>query len=380
MGKPKLKLDQIRQGDSLAVMAKWPEHCVDLAFADPPYNIGYVYDQYRDNRSYEDFVGWCEQWMAACRRVLKPTGSFYIAIGDDFAAELRLIGRKLSFTLRNWIIWQYNFGQNMRTKFSRGHTHLLYFTMDPKHFTFNDHLLRYPSARHTEYQDLRASPEGRLPDDVWSEFPRVCGTFKERDGYHGCQLPEALLTRIIMASSSVGDVVLDPFVGSGTTAAVAKRLGRRYVGVDLSPEYVKRTRARLARTPVELGPHAERVSDETLDLPRLHVDFLLQLYRETGVTLNNLHDNEVALGVIARSLSLRAEAEYGAHDVRAALVELARTQRLPKLPNDVVFKPRNHVTETGKKYVRRTLRHRAHQAAPATPIDPVDPLRQSRSA
>jgi len=136
---------------------------VDLIFADPPYNIGYVYDKYQDNLADEQFVAWCRRWMAGCARVLKPTGSFYLMIGDDYAADLRIAGRDLGLHLRNWIIWHYSFGQNMRRKFTRSHTHIFYFTKDKKQFTFNDKHLRFPSARHTEYQDLRADPLGHLP-------------------------------------------------------------------------------------------------------------------------------------------------------------------------------------------------------------------------
>ena len=257
-----MKPDTIYRGDTLEVMSKWPDGCVDLVFTDPPYNIGYVYDKYKDDIPDDQYIGWCRDWMAECSRLLTNSGSFYIAIGDDFAAQLRMLGKDLGLHLRNWIIWRYTFGQHMRYKFGRAHTHILYFTKHPANMTFNDHLLRYPSARHTEYQDLRANPKGRLPDDVWDEFPRVCGTFKERDGFHGCQLPEALLTRIIMASSNPGDVVLDPLVGTGTTAVVAKRLGRRYVGIDISEEYVERTRQRLAKTPDEsqVTPNADRLA------------------------------------------------------------------------------------------------------------------------
>ena len=337
-------------------MASWPAGTVDLVFADPPFNIGYVYDKYHDDMPNEEYVQWTRDWMAGCQRVLKANGSFYIAIGDDFAADVRIIGRELGLHLRNWIIWRYTFGQNCRTKFGRGHTHIFYFTKHATDFTFNDHLLRYPSARHTEYQDLRANPEGRLPDDVWGEFPRVCGTFRERAGFHGCQMPEALLMRIIMASSNPGDVVLDPFVGSGTTAVAAKRLGRAYVGIDLSKDYVTHTRKRVAGT-VDEG--AAQPQDGVW--PPLHVDFLLQLYRETGVTVGNLVPNEVAMKVIAASLSQRAGVVYEVEAVREKLARLAVEPGFPKLPNDTQFAARKHVTTEGKRYVRTVMRQRARR-------------------
>jgi site-specific DNA-methyltransferase (adenine-specific) len=153
---------------------------------------------------------------------------------------------------------------NCTRKFSRSHAHLFHFVKDARHFTFNhdDPAIRVPSARQLVYADARANPAGRLPDDTWIlrpqdvpggfsadqdawYFPRVAGTFRERAGFHGCQMPEQLLGRIVRASSNKGEVVLDPFGGSGTTLVVAKKLGRRWIGFELSPEYVKQIQARL---------------------------------------------------------------------------------------------------------------------------------------
>ncbi|MDT0616795.1 site-specific DNA-methyltransferase, partial [Streptomyces lancefieldiae] len=127
----------------------------------------------------------------------------------------------------------------------------------PKRFTFNADAVRVPSARQLVYNDGRAVAAGRLPDDTWIlrpqdvpdafqpdedtwYFRRVCGTFKERAGWHGCQMPEQLLGRIIRVSSNEGDVVLDPFAGSGTTLVAAKKLGRRWLGFELSKGYYER--------------------------------------------------------------------------------------------------------------------------------------------
>jgi DNA modification methylase len=346
-----MRTNTIYCGDSVELLNGWPAGGVDLVFADPPFNIGYVYDRYHDDMPNEKYVAWSRAWMAACQRILKPDGSFYIAIGDDFAADIRILGRELGLHLRNWIIWHYTFGQNMKRKFSRGHTHVFYFTKDAKEFTFNDRLLRFPSARHTEYQDLRADPLGRLPDDVWDEFPRVCGTFKERAGFHGCQMPEALLMRIILASSNPGEIVLDPFIGSGTTAAAAKRLGRRYIGIDLSESYVEHVKQRMAGVTDE-----SQATPSDRGWPGLHTEFLMQLYRETKVSLDNLLPNEVALRVIAASLSERAGTKYEAADVAAELRRVRESLQLPKLPNDTPFAAREHVTTEGKRYVRQVQR------------------------
>ncbi len=260
-------------GDCLRILAEQPAASVDLAFADPPFNIGYEYDLYDDRRAREDYLEWTERWLAAVKRVLKPTGSFFVAIGDEYAAEHKVRLDALGFTMRNWIVWHYTFGVNCKKKFNRSHAHIFYYVADPNRFTFNPEPVRVPSARMTTYADRRANPVGKLPDDTWvlrpqesdAHFqtdadtwyvPRVCGTFKER-GEHPCQMPEAVLERIIQVASNPGDLVLDPFAGSGTTLAAAKKLGRRCLGIELSEEYADGVRRRLQR--IEFGEPARPV-------------------------------------------------------------------------------------------------------------------------
>ncbi len=239
-------LNRIVCGDCIEVLSGIDRPFADLIFADPPFNIGYLYDRYNDRLQKDRYIAWTRDWMAACKRVLQPYGSFYVAIGDDYAAHVRILGDDLGLVCRNWIIWHYTFGQQTRDKFARAHTHIFYFVQDRKRFTFNDWAVRVPSDRQLIYDDRRADPRGKMPDDVWDEFSRVCGTFKEREGWHPCQMPENLLKRIIAVSSNPGDCVLDPFSGSGTTAAAALQLGRDYVGLDVSEAYVEKARLRLA--------------------------------------------------------------------------------------------------------------------------------------
>jgi site-specific DNA-methyltransferase (adenine-specific) len=283
-------------GDCIEGMDRLPPGRVDLVFADPPFNIGYDYDVYNDSLEYRQYLEWSSRWISSVRRVLKPTGTFWLAIGDEFAAELKVESRKLGFHCRSWVIWYYTFGVHCSKKFTRSHAHLFQFVKDPNNFTFRDEEVRVPSARELVYNDKRANPAGRMPDDTWiirpaglvgemvadddetwspelieppsdddrtfilrpqdvgegfqpSEdtwyFPRVAGTFKERTGFHGCQMPEQLLGRIIRACSNPGDLVLDPFSGSATTLAVAKKLGRRFIGFDVSKSYVEFGSTRL---------------------------------------------------------------------------------------------------------------------------------------
>jgi len=278
-----VRLDTVVSQDCVAGLEKLEAGSVDLAFADPPFNIGYDYDVYKDALESDHYLDWSRQWMQAVVRVLKPTGTFWLAIGDEYAAELKVLAqRELGLVCRSWVVWYYTFGVNCKNKFSRSHAHLFHFLKDPKSFTFNAEAIRVPSARQLVYGDRRANPTGRLPDDTWIlrpqdlpegfaadgdtwYFPRVCGTFKERAGWHGCQMPEQLLGRIIRACSQPGELVLDPFTGSGTTLAVAKKLGRRFLGFELSAKYARQAKKRLSG--IKAGDALDGAAEPLVSVP-----------------------------------------------------------------------------------------------------------------
>ncbi|MDG2208209.1 MAG: site-specific DNA-methyltransferase [Pirellulales bacterium] len=276
------KID-IRCGDCLEGMKKLKPGSIDLAFADPPFNIGFEYDLYEDQLDDDKYLAWSHDWIAQVVRLLKDSGTFWLAIGDEYAAEMKvLMQRELGLTCRSWVIWYYTFGVNCKRKFNRSHAHLLQMVKDPDHFTFNADTIRVPSARQLVYGDRRANPQGRLPDDTWVlrpqdlpegfrsdgdtwYFARVAGTFKERAGFHGCQMPEQLIGRIVRASSNENDWVLDPFLGSGTTGSVAKKLNRQFIGFELSPEYVQQARRRIES--VEIGQPLDGAAEPTRSAP-----------------------------------------------------------------------------------------------------------------
>ena len=324
----KPQLNQVNHGDCIAGMAAMDAGSVDLVFADPPFNIGYEYDAYDDRQEHAAYLDWSRRWMAAVYRVLKPDGTFWLAIGDEYAAELKLIAQNAypglglrdaeptvgvtaranlarkpkskpipaaGFHCRSWVIWYYTFGVHCKKKFTRSHAHLFCFVKDPAKFTFNVEAIRVPSARQLVYADKRANPTGRMPDDTWLMpsgapmvdgfalrpqdlpkgfrpesdtwyFSRVAGTFKEREGWHGCQMPEQLLGRIVRATSNEGDVVLDPFAGSGTTLAVAKKLLRIPIGFELSKQYFNQATKRLEAA--ILGAPLDGVLEPLLSAPQ----------------------------------------------------------------------------------------------------------------
>ena len=227
--------NKIILGDCLDVMRQIPSDELDLIFADPPYNIGLSYENHNDNMKYEDYIHWCRSWIKECARLLSPKGSLYVAINDEHAAEIVMILKDLGLYMRNWIVWHYTFGQQTQRKFSRSHTHILYFTKEEKGFIFNADEIRVPSIRQL-INDKRANPKGKIPDDVW-QISRVAGTFKERIKGFPCQMPLKLLERVIKTSSNRSSIVLDPFCGSGTTLHAAKLLGRGFIGIEKSQHY-----------------------------------------------------------------------------------------------------------------------------------------------
>ena len=251
-------------GDCIETLNRLPAGCADLVFADPPFNIGYQYDVYDDRRAKADYLAWAEQWLAAAMRVLKPTGAFFLAIGDEFAAEhkvrLDALGLDASQLDRLALHLRRELHEEVQPQ---PRPHLLLRPRSEALHVQPGRGFACPRRGMTTYADRRANPVGKLPDDTWVLRPqetdehfradqdtwfvsRVCGTFKERVN-HPCQMPEAVLERIIRVASNPGDLVIDPFAGSGTTLAVAKRLGRRFLGCELSEEYAEGVRERLQR-------------------------------------------------------------------------------------------------------------------------------------
>ena len=134
----KQDFNTVRNQDCIAGLKQLPDGVADLAFADPPFNIGYDYDVYHDKLESENYLAWSRDWMAQIVRVLKPNGTFWLAIGDEYAAELKvMMQRELGLTCRSWVVWYYTFGVNCKSKFSRSHAHLFHMVKQADNFTFN---------------------------------------------------------------------------------------------------------------------------------------------------------------------------------------------------------------------------------------------------
>lgn len=255
----------IRPGDCVPLLRQQGKGSVNLVFADPPFNIGREkYDNYDDKRPRDEYLKWSAEWIKGIHHVLHQHGSFWLAIGDGLVSELDVQAKEQGFHKRGHVIWLYTFGVNCARNFTRAHTHLLYYTKSKTRYVFNenDPELRVPSARQLVYNDKRAHPNGRLPDDVWVLRPqelanafnghsdawlqsRICGTFKERIKGSDNQMPLPIMERIIRATSNPGDLVLDPFGGTFTTGEAAIRLGRSFLGFEISKAFCERGTKRL---------------------------------------------------------------------------------------------------------------------------------------
>ncbi len=234
----------IYQGDCLEVMTALPNESVDLIFADPPYNIGKVFGNFKDVWTSDlEYAQWCYSWLELCIAKLKPSGSLYIMSSTQAMPYLDLWLRERIIVLSR-IIWHYDSsGVQAKKHFGSLYEPILYCVKDAKQYTFNAADIEIEAktgAVHglIDYRKTIPAPYSntKLPGNAWY-IPRVRYRMPEYED-HPSQKPEALLERIIKASSNVGDVVLDPFAGTFTTSAVAQRLGRISIAIEMQEKYV----------------------------------------------------------------------------------------------------------------------------------------------
>lgn len=274
--KPGQWLDTILKGDCVAALERLPEHSVDVVFADPPYNLQLEGDLHRPDQSkvdavdddwdrfesFEAYDAFTRAWLLAARRVLKPSGTIWVigSYHNIFRVGARM--QDLGFWILNDVVWRKtNPMPNFRgRRFQNAHETLIWASRDrqAKGYTFN-------------YDALKASNDDVQMRSDWL-FPICTGheRLKDESGakLHPTQKPEALLARIMMASTRPGDVVLDPFFGTGTTGAVAKRLGRHFVGIEREEAYIEAARERIDQV-VPLADGALQVLEGKRAEPRV---------------------------------------------------------------------------------------------------------------
>ena len=233
-------LNEIYLGDSLVLMKDIPEGSIDLIVTDPPFAIDFKAKRSNYNRSQdrvlegyneipkERYYEFTLRWMREAHRILKDTGSMYVFSGWTNLKDILNAIDEVGFITINHIIWKYQFGVFTRRKFVTSHYHILFVVKDEKRYKFN-------KIEH-------------YPEDVW---------IIKREYWKGkvktpTKLPLEIVKKIILYSSDEGDVVFDPFLGSGTVAVAAKLLNRRFLGFEIVPEYYEFARERIARTEREL--------------------------------------------------------------------------------------------------------------------------------
>ncbi|GAB4387069.1 MAG: hypothetical protein Kow0022_18080 [Phycisphaerales bacterium] len=249
-------------GDCREILPKLPEvrqSQVDLVFADPPFNWARAYDEWNDRMDEQEYLDFTYTWLDLCVQGLKDTGSLWVNIPDDWAAEIVMHLKQRRLHMINWCIWHYRFGQNTKGRFINSKVHVLYFSKHRTKRTWNPEPILETSDRRAIYGDPRTEskrdglPPGlRVPMDVWygRYWGRVQGNNKERRHYHDNQLPEVYLERVIACSSNPGELVLDPFLGSGTTGVIAHALGRRFIGTEFSRQNAMHAVDRIQAGPV----------------------------------------------------------------------------------------------------------------------------------
>ncbi len=260
-----LPLDQILKGDCVEVLSRLPESSIDLIFADPPYNLQLQQTLYRPNMSkvaavddewdrfdgFEEYDRFTTAWLSACRRVLKESGTIWVIGSYHNIFRVGASLQDLGFWILNDVVWlKTNPMPNFRgVRFTNAHETLIWACKSKgRRYNFNHHAMKSLN------DDLQMRSDWLLPICKGPERIKVNGKKA-----HSTQKPESLLYRVILAASQPGEVVLDPFFGSGTTGAVAKKLHRRWIGVELEPSYIQLAEERLAA--VQPSPYQAEIFD-----------------------------------------------------------------------------------------------------------------------
>jgi site-specific DNA-methyltransferase (adenine-specific) len=240
-------VNQIIRGDALEIMSQIPDDSVDVTFADPPFNLKKSYEQYEDDKETRDYLDWCRQWLSEMVRITKPTGSIFVHNIPKWLTYYSSYLNEIAY-FKHWIAWD-AMGAPLGKTILPNHYGILWYVKS-QNFKFYD--IRAPHRYCRECNALLKDyggkkhlihPFGTLVSDVWTDIYRIRHS-KRRDE-HPCQLPVHLLERLILMTTDVGDIVLDPFIGTGTSAIAAKRLGRKYTGIDIDDKYVAISREKL---------------------------------------------------------------------------------------------------------------------------------------
>lgn len=256
LGKPFFESDNclIYQGDCLELFRCLPEETIDLTITSPPYNIG---KEYEDTLPLEAYLSWCEEWLNEIYRMTTCNGSLWLNLGylsiPNRAKAIPiayLLWNRVPFYLIQEIVWHYSAGVAGRKFFSPRNEKFLWYVKDESTYTFNLDAVRDPDVKYPNQKKngkLKVNQLGKNPGDVWS-FPKVTSgknrASKERTA-HPAQFPLAVIERIIKASSNPEEIILDPFMGSGSTAVAALSSQRQVIGFEIRADYCEIAAARI---------------------------------------------------------------------------------------------------------------------------------------
>lgn len=255
-------LDMIYLGDCMDLLRRLPDGAVDLVVSSPPYNIG---KEYEARVALDDYLEEQRAVLKECHRVLSDRGSIFWQVGAYsnkgalYPLDIKFfpILEDMGMIPRNRIVWARTHGLHARKKFSARHETILWFTKTDD-YTFDLDAVRVPQKyqnkkawRGDNKGELTCHPDGKNPGDIW--FFRNVKHNHEEQTEHPAQFPEDLVARVVLAASRPGDVVLDPYMGAGTVAVVARDTGRRYLGAELDSEYHRLAMRRLSGEPDERG-------------------------------------------------------------------------------------------------------------------------------
>ena len=272
LGKPALEEDGVAlyEGDAQEFLGKLPPSSVDLTVTSPPYNIGKPYET---TLGLDDYVAWCERWIRAVHAVTAADGAFWLNVGylpvPGRAKALPipyLLWNRVGFFLVQEVVWNYGAGVASRRSFSPRNEKFLWYVKNEQDYTFHLDAVRDPNVKYPNQKKngkLKCNPLGKNPTDVW-QFPKVTsGANRSADERtpHPAQFPLAVIDRIIKACSNPRDIVLDPFLGSGTTAEAALNSGRRVIGFEIRPDYIE-----IAARRVKTAIHTSRNRADQLTL------------------------------------------------------------------------------------------------------------------
>jgi len=240
-------INTVIKGDCLEIMRKIPDNSVDVTFADPPFNLKKKYNSYYDKHEVEEYLSWCKEWLAEMVRITKPTGSIFVHNIPKWLIYLGLYLNEIAI-FRHWIAWN-AMGSPLGQTLLPNHYGILYYVKSDE-YKFYDIRMLHKRCRSCHYilQDYGGKKSqmhqfGPLVSDVWTDIHRI--RHKKRRDEHPCQLPLHLIERLLLMSTDEGDIVLDPFIGTGTTAIAAKKLGRKFIGIDIDSKYVEITNKKL---------------------------------------------------------------------------------------------------------------------------------------